>query len=266
MLDQMLTLFRSAFYFRGLRWVFIPVSIGVAVTFSGIWLLGYWPPLGKRWLWAIALMSAVVTWSAIAFIQVPLQNWTGRGLLLIWDPPTLRHWILLSGIPQVFTSGLVQEGAKMAPLALYMLGKRFTSPKEGLVAGAMAGAGFGVFEAIWVLNTIFASGWTWRAVTVSGFAGLLGFWERFFTVGFHIAASAIAGFGLARERGWQFYLIAATLHCGANYSVLLMRSGALNATQTELYIAAIAVAATVIALVLRWKKEPDHLVSQTSRV
>ena len=84
----------------------------------------------------------------------------------------------------------------------------------------MAGAGFGVFEAVWVFNTIFASGFNWHSVEVGGYMALLGFWERLFSVGFHIAISALAGYGLARRLGWQFYLIASVLHGAANYSVV----------------------------------------------
>ncbi len=91
-------------------------------------------------------------------------------------------------------------------------------PRLGLAIGALAGAGFGIFEAVWVLNTVFASGWSWTVVETHGLLALFPFWERFFTVAFHIAASALAGYGLARGWAWQFYLIASFCHALVNYS------------------------------------------------
>jgi uncharacterized membrane protein YhfC len=117
----------------------------------------------------------------------------------------------------------------------------------------VSGAGFGVFEAVWVHNTILASGWTWAAVETGGVLALLGFWERFFSVAFHIAASALAGYGLAKRLGWQFYLIASVLHGLTNYGVILLQAGVLTSIQVEIYIAVLAVAITAVALWLRWR-------------
>jgi len=128
------------------------------------------------------------------------------------------------------------------------------TPKFGLIAGALAGAGFGVFEAVWVHNTIFASGWTWHLVETNGTLALLGFWERLFAVGFHIAASALAGYGLAKHLGWQFYLIAGFLHGLTNYAVVLLQKQVLTSYQIEIYIAVIAIAVTSVVLWLRWRR------------
>ena len=175
------------------------------------------------------------------------------------------RWILLAAIPTILLTGLVQEGAKMVPVVVYWRrsGKNI-DPKLGLVIGAMAGAGFAIFEAQWAHNLIFASGWTWAAVQAGGFMALLGFWERFFTVAGHIAFSALAGYGLARGWGWQFYLIASVLHAVLNYSIVLVQAGTLNVLNAEIYIAAVAVAVTAWALWLRWRKgaattEPETL-------
>ena len=165
------------------------------------------------------------------------------------------RWILLAGIPQILLTGLVQEGAKLVPVVVYWRrSDRNLDPKLGLAIGAVAGAGFGIFEAQWAHNTIFASGWTWAAVQTGGFMALLGFWERFFAVAAHIAFSALAGYGLARGWGWQFYLIASVLHALLNYSIVLSLAGLFTALQAEIYIAVIAVLATAWALWLRWRK------------
>ena len=83
---------------------------------------------------------------------------------------------------------------------------------------------------------------------------LAGFWERFFTVAFHIAASALAGYGLAKGWGWQFYILASFLHGFLNYSVVLVQSGLLTVVHVEIYIAMVAVLVTTGTLWLRWRK------------
>jgi uncharacterized membrane protein YhfC len=114
-------------------------------------------------------------------------------------------------------------------------------------------AGFGVFEAVCGGITPFSPPLDLGAVELSGFVALLGFWERFFSVAFHIAVSALAGYGLARGLGWQFYLIASFLHGLTNYSVVLIQTGLLTAIQTEIYIAVLAAAITAAALWLGWR-------------
>jgi RsiW-degrading membrane proteinase PrsW (M82 family) len=203
----------------------------------------------------VGTVSAFLTWTAIAFVQIPLQAYAGQALLHFWDQRILTQWLLLAGVPQILLSGLVQEGSKLVPVVFYWWRNHGNlSPKLGLIAGAVAGAGFGVFEAVWVHNAILASGWTWHTVETGGILALLGFWERFFTVGFHIAVSALAGYGLAKGLGWQFYLVASSLHGATNYAVILSQSQLLTAVQVEIYIAMLAAAITATALWLRWRK------------
>ena len=87
-----------------------------------------------------------------------------------------------------------------------------------------------------------------------GFWALAGFWERFFAVAFHTAASALAGYGLAKGWGWQFYLLASFLHAFLNYSVVLLSLGVLTHVQMEIYAAVVAALVTGGALWLRWRK------------
>ncbi len=195
MLEQMVDFFVSWFANPSL------VGIGLALAFGAIWLVGYWPLLFKRpWLWAVLAISAILSLLAVSFIQIPLQVLAGRALGQFWSQELLMRWLLLAGIPQILLSGLVQEGSKMVPVALWWLGEeKNLDVKTGLVIGAVAGFGFGVFEAIWAHNSIFAAGWTWEAVQTGGYMALAGFWERFFAVAFHIASCALAGWGLARD-------------------------------------------------------------------
>ncbi|MFC1968318.1 PrsW family glutamic-type intramembrane protease [Chloroflexota bacterium] len=250
----MIKFFLSAFRFTDLIWSLIILAIAIGLIFGAIWLIPYWPPLVKRpWLWAVGITSALFTWSAIAFVQIPLQAWAGQALLHFWGEITLLRWLLLAGIPQILLSGLVQEASKLVPTVFYWWrsGRNF-DPKFGLLLGVMAGTGFGVFEAIWVHNSIFASGWTWQTVETNGVMALLGFLERFFTVAFHIAVSGLAGYGLAKGLGWQFYLLASFLHGATNYSVILLQKGLLSAFEVEIYITVLALAITAAALWLRW--------------
>jgi len=252
MVDYMLSYFVSFFQTTS-AW-----GIDLAIAFGAIWVAGYRPPLFKRpWLWAVLVSSAFLTLAAVCFIQTPLQVWAGQALNHFWSQEVLMRWILLAGIPSILLTGLVQEGAKLVPVVVYWWrsGKNI-DPKLGLAIGAVAGAGFGIFEAQWALNAIFASGWTWQSVQTGGFMALIyaGFWERFFTVAAHIAFSALAGYGLARGWGWQFYLIASVLHGLLNYSIILFYAGLLTAVHAEIYIAVLAVLVTAWALWLRGRK------------
>jgi RsiW-degrading membrane proteinase PrsW (M82 family) len=163
--------------------------------------------------------------------------------------------ILLAGIPQILLSGLVQEGAKLVPVVIYWSrNERSIDPKLGLVIGAVAGLGFGVFEAVWAHNRVFSSGWTWQVVQTGGLIALAPFWERFSAVAFHIAASALARWGLARGWGWQFYLLAAFLHDLLNYSAALLQTGIFSVVHLETYVTVAAALVMAIALSLRWRK------------
>jgi RsiW-degrading membrane proteinase PrsW (M82 family) len=231
---------------------YLAIAVGLAVAFGAVWLACYRPPLAKRpWLWAVLAGSAFLTLGAISFIQISLQTWYGN----LWSQEVVARWVLLLVIPSVLISGLVQEGAKMVPVVVcWGRSGRNIDPKLGLVIGAVAGAGFGIFEAQYFHNLIFASGWTWATVQTYGFVAILGFWERFFAIAAHIAFSALAGYGLAKGWGWQFYLIASALHALLNYGAVLYHAGHLSSLHTEIYIAAVAVAVTAWALWLRWRK------------
>lgn len=250
MVEQMVGFFLSWFTNPSL------LGIGLALAFGAVWLVGYWPSLFKKpWLWAVLAISAILSLVAVSFIQIPLQSLVGQGLSKLWSQEMLMRWLLLAGIPQILLSGLVQEGSKLVPVVIWWMGENRTlEPKVGLAIGAVAGAGLGIFEAVWVHNLIFASGWGWEQVQSGGFMALAGFWERFFAVAFHIASSALAGWGLARGWGWQFYLLAAFLHSLLNYSVVLLQAGLFTVVHVEIYAAAVAVLVTAGALWLRWRK------------
>ena len=259
MLEHILSFFMSWFIYPGLSWNLMLIGIGLAIVFGAVWLACYWPPLfQKHWLWAVLTGSAILSLVAVSFVQIPLQVLVGRALGHFWSQEILISWILLAGIPQILLSGLVQEGAKMVPMVVWWWrNNRNIDPRLGLAIGAVAGAGLGIFEAVWAHNQIFAAGWTWQALQTDGFIAVAGFWERFFAVGFHIAVSALAGYGLAKGWGWQFYLIASFLHALLNYSAVLLQKGLFTIVSLETYAAVVAVLLTAVVLLLRWHKTDE---------
>ena len=253
MLEQTVSFFLS-FFANPSVW-----GIGLAVYFGAFWLAPYWPPLFKRpWLWAIMAGSAFLALAAASFIQIPLQVLAGQALNYFWSQELLMRWLLLAGIPAILLSGLVQEGAKLVPIVIYWRHQgKSLDPKLGLAIGAVAGAGFGIFEAQWAHNTVFASVNIWEAVQASGLMELAPFWERFFVVAAHTAFSALASYGLAKGRGWQFYLIASCLHAFLNYGIVLLRLEIFTAVQWEIYAMVYALSVTAWALWLRWRRTAE---------
>jgi len=262
MWEQMIGFLKSFFIYGDLDWDLMLIGIGLGIVFGAIWLCGHWPPLFKKhWLWAVAVVSAFLALLAVTFVQIPLQHYVGVALNYFWDQGTLIDWLFLAGIPQILLSGLVQEGAKMVPMVFWWWRSGMNiSPRLGLAIGAIAGAGFGIFEAVWVHCRMFAAGWTLEAIEYDAFLGIAGFWERFFAVGFHIAASALAGYGLAKGKGWQFYLIAGVLHGLLNYGVIFFQKEIFTLVQLETYAAVLAVIITAVVLWLRWRKGEEDTI------
>jgi RsiW-degrading membrane proteinase PrsW (M82 family) len=261
MLEQLINFLASGFVFPGISWDMALIGIGLGLGFGVIWLLGYWPPLIKKpWLWSVMTVSAFIPWVAVAFIQIPLQLLTGQAMVQIWGQETVIKWILVTGIPSVLYSGLVQEGAKLIPMVVWWWREdKMIGPKMGLIIGAIAGAGFGIFEAVGAHNRILAAGWNWTAVQSSGLIALTPFWERLTAVALHISMSALAGYGLAKGWGWQFYLLASFIHAFNNYAAILFQSGTITIIQVEMYATVVAVLVMGSVLWLRWRNSEDEL-------
>ncbi|MFC1592874.1 PrsW family glutamic-type intramembrane protease [Candidatus Omnitrophota bacterium] len=256
MIEMMNSFFISGFVYPGILWNQILLGVGLAIVFGAIWFTPYWTPILKKpWAWAVLAGGAFLSWVAVAFIQIPLQGLVGQVLTRFWSEEILMSWLVLAGIPQILLSGLVQEGSKLVPVVVYWWRHdRRIDPKLGLVIGAVAGVGLGIFEAQWVHNRVFLAGWNWELLQTNGLTALIPFWERFFTVALHTAMSAMAGYGLARGWGWQFYLIASFIHALANYSAILLAAGIFSVVHVEIYATVVAVLATGGALWLRWRK------------
>ena len=235
------------------------IAAGLAALFALPWLVALARGELRRWpLWAAVVAGAVIFPISIGWVQVPIQ----QGLNVLWarglDTAAIQRWLLAVAVPSIAVSGLVQESAKLLVTALGLrLRKGERTPRAGLALGAAAGAGFGALEAYWIFNVIFASGFTWATVQLTGPVALLGFVERFITVPFHIAVAALAGYGLAGGRRWRLLpllllLLAAGLHSLANYSAVMLQAGLLGSLGAEVWLAAIAIATVAAALVLQW--------------
>jgi RsiW-degrading membrane proteinase PrsW (M82 family) len=272
MLHLMTSFFNAGFYFPGYNWTSILLAIAIGVVFGGIWLFLYRPPLFKTArLWYVFFIGAILTWAAVSFIQLPLQVWTKDALVHWWNPQTLStaRFILLSYIPIVFIAGIVQEAAKIAPVFFFrQRNKDEFTPQLGLIAGAVAGAGFGIFEAIWKLNlilptigifnsysTILSSvGFKSLQIILLGFTPIMGIFGSIYSVVFHIAASALVGYGLAKHRGWQFYLLAVLLNDLINFGAFLAYLRRISMIEGIIWVSVPLVLVTVFALWLRWHK------------
>jgi hypothetical protein len=239
-------------------------GIGLALVFGAIWLAALKPGYLKSPApWLVFLAGAALLAPSIAWIQAPLQTWVGNRLIQWLGLTTYRNRIWFTAIPVVLLSGLVQEGAKLAPVVTYWLTKHRTiDARLGLTIGALAGAGFGIVEAQWALNSIFAAGWSWQMAQVYGFLGIAGFWERFFSIAFHTSSTALAGWGLSKGHGWQFYLLCSFLHFLTNYTVIFLQKGLINTVQIEIIIAVFASILFAVVLWLRWRKAPasNHII------
>ena len=272
MLHLMTSFFNAGFYFPGYNWTSILLAIAIGVVFGGIWLFLYHPPVLKNnGLWLVFIAAAFLTWAAVSFIQLPLQVWTKDAMVHRWNPQTLStaRFILLSYIPIVLIAGIVQEAAKIAPVFFFrQRNKNDFTPQFGLIAGAVAGAGFGIFEAIWKLNLILPTigifnsysimlssvGFKSLQIILLGFTPIMGIFGSIYSVIFHIAASALVGYGLAKHRGWQFYLLAVSLNALINYGAFLAYFHKISTTEGIIWVSVPVILVTVFALWLRWHK------------
>jgi hypothetical protein len=263
MWQDMWTYLQSWFQYSYVEWDKILIGIGLALVFTAFWLAGHWPPLFKKhWLWGVAIFSAFFTVLAIVFVQIPLQIWADDASNHFWDAGTIWDWWLLIALPQLVARGLVQEGARMVPIVFWWWrsGKAIT-PGMAMAIGALAGAGFGIFDATHVHLQVFGAGWTWEVYQTTGFEAIAGFWDAFFNTGFYIAISAFIGYGLAKGKGWQFYLIGSGIHILYNYKRVLLQAEYLTVVQAEVYAAVFVVILT--AVVLLWFRRASRREAET---
>ena len=131
LLDQMITFFLSAFQFPGLDWKLILIAVALGLVFGLVWLLGYWPSLKRsRSLIIVGVISAFLTWTAIAFIQIPLQSWSGQACSTFGIRPPYPKWLLAAGIPEFYSAASFQEGCQTGTGGLLLAGQQPQSGRQ----------------------------------------------------------------------------------------------------------------------------------------
>jgi hypothetical protein len=250
------------FDYYGVGGNLILISAGLALAFGIIWLLGHRPPIIREpLLWVTAIASALLTVIATAFIFIPLNYYYAQWLGNTFDAGTLADMVLVWSIPIVLVIGLVQEGAKMIPMLFWRTGDEKPDIRFSMMIGAVAGAGYGIFEAFYSYNQVFKTGWGWSNVTTGGITALLPFWIYFWMIACHIGISVLVGYGLGKGKGGGFYVLAAFLHALVSYAAILATIGNITGNQLGIIIAAAGIIIIGISLWLRWRKyeeaEPD---------
>jgi hypothetical protein len=241
---------------------FNAISVALAVLFGVVWMACFRPPLfSKFWLWAILPFGAMITLLAVAVIQLPLESLLGHGAHVTHHDEHSVLPLILAALPLIVISALVQEGGKLVPAVTYwQLEKRKINPVLGMQIGAVAGAGFGILQAQWTHNAIFASGWTFEMVQIEGVGELFVFYESVFIVAMHVTTAALSGYGLARGWGWQFYLLASLVHIGMYVICFLIHNHVIPHVMGELAMSIYIEAIMVVVIIIgeRAAKRAEH--------
>lgn len=215
-----------------------------ALLIVAFWILVFRVPIWRKpHLLYVFIGSFLLFGPSIAFIQIPLQNAVNVLFFNIWEFPASRMNLLLFGILYVLVAGFVQEGFKFLPVLFLNKRAEYVSVDDRVNAGIISGAGYGVFEAIWVLSQVFGY----------GFTSVLPFWERFITVPFHMAATGMAAYGLGKKSWWQLFVFASILHALVDYSAVLVNVSLLSAVGAEVYLSIITIGTIGITFWLRHK-------------
>jgi len=224
---------------------------------GAIWLAAFRVPLAKQpRLWIYLVVGAVLFGPAIAFLQMPLQQLSFQPFLNFWETEVWQKRLLVTEIPAMLITGFVQEGIKLVPVLIYQKLRQPISDRKVLLTGAAVGAGFGIFEAAWLLNQIFSTGSSWSMVQMQGWQALLSFWERLFIVGFHTSTTALAAYWFNKGKGGRAYLFIALFHSVMNYGAILSAAGVFTMVQTEIYVTVLCAIVIGAALWLRWHERP----------
>ena len=247
--ETMVAYLRSWFDYSGAEGKLILISAALALVFGIIWLFGYRPPfLKKPQLWLTAIFSALIPIIGIAFIYLPLSYFFLTAL-----QPDSVFMLLLYMAPVALLSGWVQETTKMIPMLFFLRGSDKNDPKMGIIIGAVAGAGFGIFQLFWTCNQAFTLGWRY-----DGIMSLLPFWFAFWTLALHIGLSSFVGYGITKGRTSKYLSTAALIQALAAYLPILLVVITDDETTTYNILAIIIPIAVVIIMAisykLRWQK------------
>ena len=234
-------------------------GIGIALIMGAIWLAVFRMRLGKQpRLWILLSVGALLFGPTIGLLQFPLQSLSMQALFHFWGAEIWQERMLLSEIPAMLITGFVQEGMKLVPVLIYRKRRQPLPDREALLAGAAVGAGFGIFEAAWLLNQVFTTGFSLPAFQFQGWQAPLSIIERLLIVGFHTSTTALTAYFLNKGKGSQAYVLVALFHSVLNYGTILSAAGLLTMVQTEIYITLLCAIMIGAALWLRWHERPTE--------
>lgn len=260
MVEQMFQLFTSFFRLPTASAGWTLFAIGLALVYGAIWIAGFWPPLFKNWrLWLVLVAGFILPTIILSFIQLPLQYTTFQYLAPLLDKYFQDIAVkLITGILLAIIFGLTVQGALFIPVFYYRLNRldEFT-PRFGLMVGALSGAVFGMMLSFSLFSKFVEIG---IATALSHPVSYLSFVERFFAVALFAGTTALCGYGLAKGKGWQAYLIFAGVLCVYQYISLLMSAKMFDLWATEIIMTLLSAAAAGLALWLYWKKtKPEEI-------
>jgi hypothetical protein len=259
------TYLQSWFDYSGVAGYMILFAAGLAVVFIVVWMLGHRPPVIKKpGLWLTAVISALLTMLATAFIYVSINYFYVQWLGETFDAGMLNNTLPLWCIPVVLSLGLVQEGAKTVSMLFWRMSKVKPDISSWVVVGAMSGAGFGIFEAFNSMCSVFGSDWQWSLVSTEGFTALLPFWVCFWVVACHIGISALVGYGLGKGKGWAFYFMAVFIHALLFYFSVLATNDTITSTLYGAVVSLVGLVVILISYWLRWRRYGDEQTAEVA--
>jgi hypothetical protein len=255
MVEQMFQLFLSFYRLPQADIGWILFAIGLALVYGAIWIACFWPPIFKKWpLWLVMIGAFVLPTIALPFIQFPLQSVISQPLI-----SSLGRYFqdiavnLITGVVMAIISGLIVQGVLLIPVLYYRLNKPDEfKPRFGLMVGALSGAIFGMVQAYMLFSKFVEIGIV--SISQANPLSLLAFYETFIGIALYAGATALVGFGLAKGKGWQAFLIFAGVNAIYDYVSLLLAAKALSLLVTEIIIAVLALGCIGLALWLYWKK------------
>jgi hypothetical protein len=201
----------------------------------------------KRIDYWVVLAVTGAAFGLVFALQVPLLREVAKVIFTMTG--TKGAGIYLGALVTAVISGMFQEALKVGPV--FFNWNRFEQKPNLAVMtalGAAGGVGFGLVEACWLAGGAFAA----------GHVGLLSVvvYERFVKMVFHVGTGVLLGYGVGRRMAWQYWLAAVLLHAFADFSVIFVRQGFVDAIIfiSFLTLFYFAIAAYGIALVRRVRR------------
>jgi hypothetical protein len=248
---QIFDSFKSFFAVPDIGLGLVLIALAIALVFSAIWIAAFYPNIVKDfWAWIILIAGFIFTAILTAFLQIPLQYGSTKILDTFLSHQNMVTYMLIVSIPALIIAAIIQVGARLLPVVIYWLSnKRTLEPKTALMLGAFAGAGIGIVQALQLHCSLL-----YVMSQIQPVGVFVIFLESFLTVGFNICTIAIASYGMAKGKWWQYSLVVAALYFVFNYITQLMNLQILGPLFVEIIIVILALLTAAAALWLRWRK------------